>query len=246
MDMNRMKNIRGFTLVELAIVIVVVGIIAAVATRKMSGTIDTARYEQTKNEMEQLAFAMVGNPNVYAHGTRTDFGYVGDVGALPDSLGALVANPGGYSTWDGPYIDAGYNSDDFKTDGWGTQYTYADTVIRSSGSGTNIDKVFAISTVALTSNTVEGFVVDANHDVPGSLETTSITICLEYPNGSGGTTQATTHPDANGNFSFTTVPIGAHSLLVVYESEDDTVSYNVSVEPNSTVKLSLTFPADLW
>ena len=244
--MNILTRNSGFTLVELAIVIVIMGIIAAVATQKMTQSVETAQYEQTKQEMEHLAFALVGNPAVYANGTRTDFGYVGDIGALPVDLDALVSDPGGYSTWDGPYMGSGYNEDDFKKDAWGVEYVLDDTALTSTGSGSDIDKVFAASTAALTSNTVKGFVVDANHDVPGSDETTSLTICITYPDGSGGTTTSTTKPDDCGNFSFSGVPIGAHTLNVVYESENDTAAYNVSVEPNSTVKLSITFPADLW
>ena len=244
--MNRLQGNSGWTLVELAIVIVIIGIIAAVATQKMSSSIETAQYEQTKQEMDQLAYAMIGNPAVYSSGTRTDFGYVGDVGDLPDSLGALAVNPGGYSTWDGPYMGTGYNEDDFKKDAWGAEYTFQDTLIRSTGSGSNIDKVIARTSAALLSNTVTGFVVDANHDVPGTDDTASITLCLNYPDGSGGITSTTKKPTPCGNFTFTGVPIGAHSLYVVYEPENDTATYNVSVEPNSTVKLSITFPADLW
>lgn len=233
-------------MVELAIVIVIIGIIAAVATTKMSTSIETARYEQTKQEMDQLTYAIVGNPAVYSSGTRTDFGYVGDVGALPDSLGALVANPGGYETWDGPYMGTGYNEDDFKKDAWGMEYIFQDTLIRSSGSGTNIDKLIARNSAALLSNTVSGFVVDANHDVPGTDDTTSLTILLYYPDGAGDITSSSTYPRPNGNFTFTGIPIGAHTLCVVYEPQEDTATFNVTVAPSSTVKLSITFPADLW
>jgi len=244
--MNRLRNKTGFTMVELVIVIIIIGIIAAVATKKMTESVEDAQYEQTKQEMDQLANAIVGNPAVYASGTRTDFGYVGDVGALPDSLGALVSNPGGYETWDGPYMGSGMNEDDFKKDAWGVEYVYSDTLIRSIGSGSNIDKVFASSTAALMSNTVTGFVVDANHDVPGTDDTTSLTISLLFPDGAGDIADSTTYPDPHGTFSFSGIPIGAHTLYVVYLAEMDTISYNISVEPNSTTKLSITFPADLW
>ncbi|UCD63870.1 MAG: prepilin-type N-terminal cleavage/methylation domain-containing protein [Candidatus Zixiibacteriota bacterium] len=244
--MNRMRNISGFTLIELAIVIVIIGVIAAIATQKLSSSVETARVEQTKQEMEQLAYSITGNPNVYSKGTRTDFGYVGDVGALPDSLGALAVNPGGYATWNGPYMGSGLNEDDFKNDAWGVEYEYEDTVIRSTGSGSNIEKVFAISTASLTSNTVKGYVVDANHDVPGASEYTDMILRLTYPNATGSTTSSSINPDAYGNFSFAGIPIGCHTLDVIYSPEADTVSYNVTVEPSRTVKLSITFPADLW
>ncbi|UCE25629.1 MAG: prepilin-type N-terminal cleavage/methylation domain-containing protein [Candidatus Zixiibacteriota bacterium] len=246
MKLKKLTTNRAFTLIELVLVIVVIGIIVAIATQRMSQSVDTARHEQTKKEMDQLALAIAGNPAVYASGTRTDFGYVGDIGAMPDSLGALVANPGSYDTWDGPYIGTGYNEEDFKKDAWGVEYLFTDTLIRSTGSGSNIDKIIAVNSAALLSNTVEGYVVDASHDVPGSDDTLSLTICLNYPNGLGGMTTDSTHPGPDGNFSFTGIPIGAHTLDVVFEAEDDTASYNVSVGPNSNTKLSITFPADLW
>ena len=125
-------------------------------------------------------------------------------------------------------------------------YLFQDTLIRSTGSGDNIDKLIAKNSDVLLSNTVSGFVVDANHDVPGTDDTTSLTLTLQYPDGAGDMTSTSTYPRPNGNFSFAGIPIGAHTLYVVYESENDTATYNVSVAPNSTVKLSITFPADLW
>jgi prepilin-type N-terminal cleavage/methylation domain-containing protein len=124
----------GFTLIEMVVVIVIMGILASVAIKQVVTSVDTAKYDQTEQELDQLAFAIRGNPSAYGQGTRTDFGYVGDVGAFPPNLDALVQNPGGYSTWKGPYIDRGIGSTDFKTDGWGTTYTLTDTLIRSSGS----------------------------------------------------------------------------------------------------------------
>ena len=236
----------GFTLIELVIVILLVGVLATIATRKMSVSIETAQYEQTKKELDQLARAIVGNPEVYVNGARADFGYVGDVGALPPNLDALVQNPGGYATWDGPYIAGGFNSDGFKKDAWDVSYVYTDTLIRSTGSGSNIDKLFANSSADLLNNVVEGIVVDAGSTMPGADYKDSLVIHLTYPDGSGGYTTASTNPDAKGNFSFSNVPIGAPRLILIYLPDSDTVSYNVSINPSSVVKLSIVFPADLW
>lgn len=123
----------GFTLIEVVITIIILGILSGVAVRQLSSTVATAQYEQTKLEMEALSQAIVGNPLAYSAGTRVDFGYVGDVGALPPNLDALVQNPGGYATWKGPYISRGKTDTDFKLDGWGVAYQLQDSLIRSTG-----------------------------------------------------------------------------------------------------------------
>ncbi len=63
---------------------------------------------------------------------------------------------------------------------------------------------------------------------------------------SGGARTTSTNPDAKGNFSFSNIPIGLHTLRVIYLPDSDTVSYTVGIDPASTVKLSFVFPADLW
>ena len=245
--MKRLINSQsGFTLIELVITILVLGIIATVATRKMGESIETANHEHAKKELDQLVFAMVGNPEIYSHGARTDFGYVGDIGALPPNLNALVQNPGGYATWDGPYIERGLDNDDFKKDAWDADYTYVDTVIRSTGSGSDIDKLIATSSAVLFDNSVSGIFRDANMTMPGATFDDSVVIRLAYPNGSGATTTATVNPNAFGEFTFTGVPIGNHTLSIIYIPETDTVSFPVMVLPGRNVKLDIVFPADLW
>jgi len=241
-----LENQRGFTLVEIVIVILIIGLLAAVATMKMNESLETARYEQTKNELDQLTMAIVGNSEVYTEGARSDFGYVGDVGGLPPNLDALVLNPGGYASWNGPYIGAGMNGDDFKRDAWNTLYIYAGTVLTSTGSGLNIDKQFAPSTGALLSNRVEGTVRDANLTMPGAAFAATMEIQLVYPDGAGSFTSATTNPDLYGRFSFSGVPVGSHRLQVVYLPASDTTAFPVTVYPNRDVQLDIIFPADLW
>lgn len=232
---------RGFTLVELVIVIVIIGIIGTVATREMLGSIDDAKVEQTRRELEHLAYAIGGNPNVYTHGARSDFGYVGDIGALPPTLSALTTNPG-YATWDGPYIDP----NGALTDAWGVAYTYTGTTIRSTGSGSAIERVVISGASALLANTVSGYVTDAERRPPGTVFRDSVVVAIRYPNGSGGMATASALPQADGSFSFSGVPVGNHHLLVIYLPEADTVTYPVNVAPGSRAKLDLMMPADLW
>ena len=244
--MRRPGDNRGFTLIELVIVIIITGILAAVAIKQMSTSIKTASYEQTKRELDELARAIAGNPSAYAEGARTDFGYVGDIGALPPNLDALVTNPGGYATWDGPYIEGGITASDFKLDAWKTPYLYVDTLIRSTGSGTDIDKVFAGSRAELLANTVRGCFRNADGSVPGVNHRDSVEICFTYPNGIGAYTTAAMHPTSEGDFAFSNIPIGNHRLEVIYIPDADTTVYPVCVMPGRVTSLDITSPADLW
>lgn len=245
--MNRNDSQFGFTLIEMVITIVIVGIITSVAVINMSSSLDTAKYEGTKSELDELAFAIAGNPALINNGARSDFGYAGDVGGLPPNLDALVQNPGGYTTWGGPYISrADSASEAYKKDGWGVDYTYSDTLIRSTGSGSNIDKIFAPSSSDLLSNTITGYVVDASHSMPGTIYRDSLSLRLTYPNGAGATTTASTNPDSKGKFTFTGVPVGNHYLAAIYIPDSDTLRYNITVTPNSVIMLDIVFPHDLW
>ena len=246
MTNSRVHSERGFTLIELVIVILVIGVIGTVAVLRMQETVETARYEQTKQEMEQLALAIVGNPELTSDGARTDFGFVGDNGCLPSSLDNLIQNPGGWSTWSGPYMGGGIASTDFKRDGWNTNYLLVDTLLRSTGSGANIDKIFAGSSSSLLSNSVTGWIRDASSQPPGNIYDDSIRVILSYPNGSGSTTTTVINPATDGRFSFSGIPVGNHALRVVYVPDSDTVSVPVTVYPGRDVTLDVMFPADLW
>lgn len=242
---KRLYNSRGFTLIEMVIVIVIMGILATVATMNFSSTLDTAKYEAAKSEMEGLARAIIGNPDLYDNGARSDFGYVGDVGALPANLDALVTNPG-YSTWKGPYIKGDFTAADFKSDPWGVNFQIIGTTLRSTGSGGNIDKLFAPSSAALLTNTVIGVVLDANQNAPGSTYKDSVSIQLLYPDGSGGTATVATAPTAAGSFSFAGIPIGNHTLRVICLPAHDTLDFTICIKPGSSPRADLTLPVDLW
>ena len=236
---------RAFTLIEVVIVILVIGIIAGVATRKMSSTMETARTERTLSEMDQFARAITGDADLYSGGVRTDFGYIGDVGNMPPNLDALRFNPGGYATWNGPYISQGI-AGSYGKDAWGSDYVYNDTLLRSVGSGTNIDRLIAANSDILLRNQISGYIVDANNEPPGLEYRDSIVAVLTYPDGIGSLTTIATNPDLKGNFAFDNIPVGNHTLQVIYIPHTDTVTWNICVMPAGDTRLALTFPADLW
>ena len=237
---------RGFTLMELVAVIAVIGILVGVAAVKLNKALDNTKVAATSAEMDAISFATVGNPDIYSDGARSDFGYVGDVGALPPNLDALHTNPGGYSTWDGPYIGSTADPDGYKTDGWNAAYIFNDTLLRSTGSGSNMNRIFAPSSAALLGNQVSGVVLDANSQTPQASFQDSVVIVLSYPDGAGGTSNSSTNPDADGSFSFGNIPIGNHTLRVIAVSDSDTMTYAVAVNPGKDVSLNIIFPADLF
>ena len=243
-----MKN-RGYTLIELVLVIVIIGILASIAVQSMRSSDENQRFDQTAKEMEMLARAIVGDERLVSSGIRTDFGYVGDIGALPPTLDALVTNPGGYSTWNGPYIRSDFveNSEDYKRDAWSNLYSYSGGVtISSTGGGSSITKQFANSASSLTSNTIYGIVRDRT-GCPPSDSASSVTITVCYPDGGGSTTSSSTTPTRSGEFSYeNSIPVGLHPIRAVVSGVDDTTAKYIAVNPNSKVFAELRFPSDLW
>ena len=142
----RARQLSGFTLVELVMVIVLVGVIAAVAVPKISGLVEEAKRAATLEEMLTLRRAIIGDDASVSAGHPVSRGYEGDVGSLPSSLSDLVTKPGGVPAWDrstqtgwnGPYIDSGGG---YLSDAWGIAYTYNPgqrTITSSAGGGTAI------------------------------------------------------------------------------------------------------------
>ncbi len=238
---------RGFTLIELIAVILIVAVLGTIAVQKLAPLSRTLKIEETRREMNRLAHAIVGNPELRNLGVRSDFGYVGDVGALPPNLDALFANPG-FATWKGPYIENAFaqTSDDFKKDSWQTDYVYTGVTISSVGSGETIETKLAGSAVQLTDNQVSGNIYDLDGTPPGNDYRDSIAVRLTVPDGIGGMIAKTSHVDAGGYFSFDSIPIGNHRLDIIYLPENDSLRRYVSVSPGSRPYGEYYMPRDIW
>ncbi|MCP4704747.1 MAG: prepilin-type N-terminal cleavage/methylation domain-containing protein [candidate division Zixibacteria bacterium] len=239
----------GFTLIEFVLVIVIMGIMSAVAVQKIAPIADSFKVEETKAEMDKLVVAIVGNPELQNNGVRSDFGYVGDVGALPPNLDALLTNPGSYSTWDGPYIQNSFEQmiDDFKKDAWQTNYTYAGgSAITSTGSGSTVERRLAGSSDFLLYNQITGNVYDLDGTPPDDTYNDSVAIRLTIPDGAGSTITKSTITDVGGYFSFDSIPIGNHTLRVIYVPDNDTIKRFVSVSAGSNPYSEYYLSSDIW
>jgi len=80
---------QGFTLMEIMIVIVLIGLIATFIGGKIFSTADQAKYHLAQTQIETVA-SKIEN-------------YQQDVGSLPPDLEALVKAPASSTGWLGPY-----------------------------------------------------------------------------------------------------------------------------------------------
>jgi general secretion pathway protein G len=112
--MKRRRRTQGFTLIELLLVVVIIGILAAIVVPKLAGRSEDARVGAAKAQISAFRTAL---------GT-----YEVDNGRYPTSdqgLQALmtkVATAPEPKNWKGPYLDA--QTTEVPKDPWGFPYIY--------------------------------------------------------------------------------------------------------------------------
>ena len=104
---------RGFSLIEILIVVALIALIAGMVANQVFGGKDTANYRLAQSNVVTLAAKVEA--------------YQMDTGALPQRLEDLVTAPGNAKGWLGPYV----RNKDALRDPWGTEYAY------STGSGSS-------------------------------------------------------------------------------------------------------------
>lgn len=235
---------KGFGLIEVLVVIVVLGIISAVALQSVSDKIDDRRVTETSLEMETIADAIRGNPDRTVAQKRSDFGFVGDVGRFPVSLSELRQNLYGLSTWNGPYVGTPYDEDTsgYLHDEWGAPYTYSPGILlQSTGGKEPISYRIAESRADYLYNTFRGTILDADLLPPGPGYRDSVLVRIEVPDGAGGLTIAAVHPDSAGSFSIDSLPVGIHPVQIIFTPKSDTLKREYTLLPRHREAASYRF-----
>ena len=110
MDLDKMKvrtrkNARGFTLVELLLVLVILALIGGLVLPNIIGKAEGAKVKAAGSQISRLAMAVES--------------FYLDTGTTPDNLDDLVNESGGVEGWNGPYVKPSSLKDP-----WGREYVY--------------------------------------------------------------------------------------------------------------------------
>ncbi|OFW47610.1 MAG: type II secretion system protein GspG [Acidobacteria bacterium RIFCSPLOWO2_12_FULL_67_14b] len=103
------RDVRGFTLIELMVVMVIIALLAALVGPRVMKHLASSREKTTLVQIEQLATALES--------------FKLEVGRYPnqqEGLRALVENPAKMANWNGPYL----RKRELPMDAWGYPFHY--------------------------------------------------------------------------------------------------------------------------
>jgi len=107
---GRKRRDAGFTLIEIMLVVIIIGVIAALVAPSLVGKAEKSRQTAAKADVRG--------------GLATALGlYEQDTGSYPttaEGLDALIKAPDGVTNWKGPYL----TTSEIPADPWGRPYVY--------------------------------------------------------------------------------------------------------------------------
>lgn len=229
MEISR-KSESGFTLIQLVVVLIGMALLASMALQIVVGTVEKSRENDARSEMKSIVEGILGNPQLRSEEWRIDYGYVGDVGSLPNSLDNLISSNA--CGWNGPYIDINFQEapDDWKTDPWGTEYVYdkANMLLKSTGGPKEIDVKIAKSQDYILNNkysvrikNFNGTPFTSSQGAVYAVVNPCTNIAFQYLS------------DEEGVWTVSGVPQGQRDFFIV--TGGDTSFYAVNVEPGRPV-----------
>ncbi len=107
--MRILNDEKGLTLIELMVVIVILGLLAALVAPKMFGRLGESKQKAAKAQIELFGTAL--------DSLRLD---AGKYPATSEGLQALRVKPSGVENWKGPYLPK-----EIPNDPWGHPYLYS-------------------------------------------------------------------------------------------------------------------------
>ncbi len=106
---HRLSDERGFTLIEIIVVVIIIGLLATLVAPKFFGKVEQSKVKTTYAQIELLGAAL----DMY----RLD---IGEYPTTAEGLEALRKKPAGVeSGWNGPYLKK-----ELPVDAWGHPYKY--------------------------------------------------------------------------------------------------------------------------
>ncbi|MGR3177318.1 MAG: hypothetical protein ACUZ8E_04610 [Candidatus Anammoxibacter sp.] len=224
----------GFSIVAVVIVIAIIGISLGVTTIFTSRIQDIRSERKNIDKLDDFKKAIIGNDALIINGGRSDFGYLGHMGKIPDSIENLfkIGSQTAYSFdinlkigvgWRGPYTAPLINEylDEYKEDDFGNDYEIINTeFVRSDG------QIVAARINSTGKDGISGTADDRHKDILKSEGFSKVSGYVKHQNDQpvinigvginfpqdGVLSQLQTTTDANGFFSFSNITFGHRSI----------------------------------